>query len=272
MAGTTGMPDGDDGNHGNDGNAWATFFDGHAPVYEDNVFTKNTRAEVDFLVAELGLRPGALVLDVGCGTGRHAIELARRGYAVTALDLSAGMLAEARRRAAAAGVDVDWRQEDAARFSFAARFDAVICLCEGACGLLVPADDPIEQPLAILTNVARAMKPGAHCLFTVLNGCALIRKHDQDAVARGLFDPATLSERSECVPPVAVPLRERGFVPTELVLLFRTAGLRVRGLWGGTAGAWGKRPLDLDEIEIMVLAEKAGADAGRKRLGCAGAG
>jgi hypothetical protein len=158
-------------------------------------------------------------------------------------------------------VQVDWRQEDAVRFSFARAFDAAICLCEGACGLLAPADDPIEQPLAILENVALALQPGAKCLFTVLNGCALIRKHDQDAVDRGLFDPATLSERSECTVPGSPPLRERGFVPTELVLLFRTAGLRVRGLWGGTAGAWGKRPLDLDEIEIMVLAEKA-ASAG----------
>jgi hypothetical protein len=93
-------------------------------------------------------------------------------------------------------------------------------------------------------------------LFTVLNGCAMLRKHDQAAVERGLFDPGTLAERSECSLPGAEPLRERGFVPTELVLLFTTAGLDVRELWGGTAGAWGKRPLDLDEIEIMVLAEK----------------
>ena len=76
---------------------WEKFFDGHAPVYMDNCFTKNTVNEVDFLVEELRLKPGATILDVGCGTGRHAIELARRGYMVTGVDLSSGMLAEAKK-------------------------------------------------------------------------------------------------------------------------------------------------------------------------------
>jgi cyclopropane fatty-acyl-phospholipid synthase-like methyltransferase len=72
---------------------WEEFFDAHAPIYENNVFTKNTIREVDFLVKELSLKPGALILDIGCGTGRHSIELAKRGYAVTGLDLSSEMLA-----------------------------------------------------------------------------------------------------------------------------------------------------------------------------------
>ena len=76
-------------------NTWEAFFDAHAPVYEDNVFTKNTVREVDFLLEELSLQPGDSILDVGCGTGRHSIELAKRGYAVTGLDLSSEMLARA---------------------------------------------------------------------------------------------------------------------------------------------------------------------------------
>jgi hypothetical protein len=46
-------------------------------------------------------------------------------------------------------------------------------------------------------------------------------------------------------------------MPTEIVLLFALVGLEVRDIWGGTAGNWGRRPIDLDEIEIMVVAERA---------------
>jgi hypothetical protein len=53
-----------------------------------------------------------------------------------------------------------------------------------------------------------------------------------------------------------VSVRERAFVPTELNLLVRTAGLSVVHMWGGTAGNWGRRPLDLDEFEIMIVARK----------------
>ena len=238
---------------------WADFFNGHAPDYDENEFTRNTVVEVDFLIEALGLSPGAAILDVGCGSGRHAIELARRGYIVTGLDVSQGMLQEAQKKAGKANVSITWIHGDAAGFSLDRQFDGVIGLCEGAMGLLGSQDDPIGQPLAILQNIAAALKPQAKCLFTVLNGFALIRKYSQSEVEQGRFDPLALAERSEVASPgsyAVTPLRERGFVPTELVLLFRLAGLHVLNIWGGTAGNWGKRTIDLDEIEIMALAQK----------------
>jgi len=246
-----------------DKTTWERFFDQHASVYDENVFTKNTVPEVDFLVEALSLPPGAVILDVGCGTGRHSIELARRGYVVTGLDFSSGMLAKAAEAAEAAGVHVDWIRSDATRFSFPENYDAAICLCEGAFGLLGQGDDPVEQPLAILRNVARSLKPQGKALFTVLNATAMIRRYQNDDIAAGRFDPTTLVESSEhppCEGAPPVPVRERGFVGTELVLLFSLAGMSVVNLWGGTAGNWGRRPLDLDEFEIMVVARKASAE------------
>jgi SAM-dependent methyltransferase len=240
---------------------WERFFDAHAPIYEENVFTKNTVNEVNFLLEELDLRPGGSILDVGCGTGRHSIELAKRGYAVTGLDLSSGMLARAAEGAKAAGVRVEWVRSDAKRFSFPGRFDAAICLCEGSFGLLGQGDDPIAQPLSILGNISRSLKPQAKAVLTVLNAAAMIRKYQNKDVAEGRFDPLTLVESSEHPPReglASIAVRERGFVATELILLFRLAGMSVLNTWGGTAGNWRRETLDLDEIEIMVVAGKTG--------------
>jgi SAM-dependent methyltransferase len=240
---------------------WEQFFDAHAPIYDENIFTRNTVNEVDFLLEELELKAGDSILDVGCGTGRHSIELAKRGYSVTGLDLSAEMLAEAATKAEAENVKVEWVRSDATRFSFPPEFDAAIGLCEGALGLLSQTDDPIMQPLAILRNISRSLKPGAKAVFTILNGAAMLRRYQNKDVAEGRFDPIAMVEWSEQAPREGLPCiagRERSFVPTELRLLLRIAGMSVLSIWGGTAGSWGRRTLDLDEMEIMVVARKTG--------------
>lgn len=238
---------------------WEDFFDAHAPIYEQNEFTKNTVREVDFLLEELELPPGASILDVGCGTGRHSIELAKRGYALTGVDLSARMLAKAAETASMAGVCVEWVHSDATRFSLPRQFDGAICLCEGAFGLLGSADDPISHPLAILCNVCRSLKPRAKAVFTVLNGYAMIRKYQKKDVEERRFDPLIMVEVSDYAPREGLPtirVRERAFVPTELSLLFQLAGMPVLNIWGGTAGNWRRGVIDLDEIEIMIVAHK----------------
>jgi ubiquinone/menaquinone biosynthesis C-methylase UbiE len=242
-------------------NEWEEFFDGHAPEYMNNEFTKNTLAEVDFIIEELSLAEGCRILDVGCGTGRHSIELARRGYRMTGIDLSSGMLAEARKNAAKAGVEVEWIKSNAARFELKKLFDAALCLCEGAFGLLGSADDPVEHQLSILRNINRALKPKAKTIFTVLNGMRLIRKCNQKDVEEGKFDPRMMVETSPMEYDSAegrknLTVKERGFVPTELVLMFRQTGFEVENIWGGTAGNWGRRKIDLDEMEIMIVAQK----------------
>jgi SAM-dependent methyltransferase len=81
-----------------------------------------TSAEVDFLV---GLGAGQRVLDAPCGSGRHSIELARRGYAVTGIDISGEAIAHARELAP----DLDWRQGDVAALgSFGVTADLAVCM------------------------------------------------------------------------------------------------------------------------------------------------
>jgi ubiquinone/menaquinone biosynthesis C-methylase UbiE len=87
----------------------------------------DTQAEV--IAGFLAPLPGRRVLDVGTGTGRAAIAMARRGAEVTAVDASSEMLAVARREAARAGVTVSFAREDAHQLSFTAgSFDATVCL------------------------------------------------------------------------------------------------------------------------------------------------
>ena len=133
----------------------------------DNVWTKSTVAEVDFLIEELSIPPAGKILDVGCWTRRHSIELARRGYSVTGLDRSHEMLARDAASAEAAGVGVNLIRSDAAQVSLPEKYDGAICLCEGAFGLLGAKDDPIGQPLSIHSNISRSLKPGAKALLTV---------------------------------------------------------------------------------------------------------
>ncbi len=92
-------------------------FDAHAPIYDENIFTKNTIQEVDFLLEEFQLAPGSSILDMGCGTGRHSIELAKRGYLITGVDLSSQMLGRAAAAAREAKVKVEWIHSDATTFS-----------------------------------------------------------------------------------------------------------------------------------------------------------
>jgi len=243
-------------------NEWEEFFNGHAPVYMDNSFTRNTVPEVEFILEELRLPPGSHILDMGCGTGRHAVELAKRGYQVTGVDISSGMLTEAEKAAREARVKVECVHADAIKFTSAELFDAAICLCEGAFGLLGTNDDPIEHDLSILRNIHAALKPEARLIVTALNACAMIRQYTQKDVNNGRFDPTTLVETHtiEYDTPEGkkgVLVRERGYVPTELVMLFRLAGFEVEHIWGGTAGNWGRRQVELDEIEVMIVARKA---------------
>jgi cyclopropane fatty-acyl-phospholipid synthase-like methyltransferase len=240
---------------------WERFFDGHAPIYMKNVWTKNTAKEVDFVIEELKLQPGSSILDVGCGTGRHSVELAKRGYRVTGVDISSGMLAQAEKAAKEANVKVEWIHANASRFKSTRRFDGAICLCEGAFGLLSSGDQPIEFELAILRNIYVALKPGAILILNALSGYEKVRKFTQKDIEDGKFDPATTTEiyTMDWDTPEgkkSVQVRERGYVPTELMMLFEQVGFKVDHIWGGTSGKWGRRSINLDDIELMVIATK----------------
>lgn len=237
---------------------WKTFFDAIAPHYENETFTRNTVAEVQFIIDELGLHPGASILDIGCGTGRHAVEFARRGFVVTGVDISSGMLDAARKKAADSGVAVELVECPAQDYIASKKFDAALSLCEGALCLFAETDDIWSKDMAVLANMSEALKPGGRFLLTVLNAFSLIRSATDESVASGEIDLFTLTSRfvNESGPEGAkVQIRgiERYYTPPEMVRMVNRVGLKIDSIYGGTAGNWRRGGISLDEIEFMAV-------------------
>ncbi len=135
------------------------FFDAeYVARLRDEKPLQQTQAEVDFLMRSLRLPPGAQILDVPCGYGRHARELARRGFRVVGVDLSRAMIAEARRRFLE-GPRLRFLRRDMRRIAFRAEFDAVVNLYTSF-GYFTPA-----QNEAALRRMARALRPGGLLLI-----------------------------------------------------------------------------------------------------------
>ena len=120
-------------------------------------------AEVDFIEESLGLDKGAMVLDLACGTGRHAIELTRRGYEVVGFDLSLSMLAKAADEAQERQQKLNFVQGDMREMTFEETFDGVYCWSTSF-GFFEE-----EKNAAVIANVRRALKPGGQVLLDVVN-------------------------------------------------------------------------------------------------------
>ena len=141
-------------------------FTNYVEKYEKESFTQGTMGEVDFIESEIKRDKSCRILDVGCGTGRHAIELAKRGYSVTGVDLSENMLNRAREKAIDTGVQIDFEKADARNLPFEDEFDLVIMLCEGA----FPLMETDQMNFQILESAAHALKKDGKLIFTTLNG------------------------------------------------------------------------------------------------------
>lgn len=111
--------------------------------------------EMDALLPLLGIEPGATVLDLCCGVGRHSLELTRRGYRVTGVDRTAAFLRTARERAAAEALPVEWVQADMREFVRPSAFDAAINLFTSF-GYFENLDDDRR----VADNLFRSLKPG----------------------------------------------------------------------------------------------------------------
>lgn len=101
-------------------------FENYANKYDQETFPQGTLGECDFIEKEINCNRDVRILDIGCGTGRHSVELAKRGYSVTGIDLSESLLSRAGEKAAQQNVKVDFQRQDARNFNFIGKFELVI--------------------------------------------------------------------------------------------------------------------------------------------------
>jgi SAM-dependent methyltransferase len=218
-------------------------------------FTKGTEQEVEFLVDALGLGPGERVLDVGCGPGRHAHALARRGIEVVGVDISQRFVDLA---AADAPPGARFERADARRLAFDAEFDAAISLCQGAFGLTGGPGAPLDGDGAVLAGMARALRPGGRLAVSAFSSYFAVRfLEEQDTFdAEAGVNHERTEVRDEAGRAVEVDLWTTCFTPRELRLLAAAAGLEVRHVWSVTPGAYRRDPPTVATPELLLVAAR----------------
>ena len=205
-------------------------------------------------MAALDLRPGQRVLDVGCGPGRHAYELAGRGLVVHGIDISQRFVDLATDQAPPGAT---FERLDARELATADRhlgaFDAVVCLCQGAFGLMTAnGDDEV-----VLAGMARSLRPGGRLALSAFNAYFAV-KYFEDAVfdADSGVNHEHTEVRDEQGRPATVDLWTGCYTPRELRLLLRAAGLRCDRITSVEPGAYGDAPPSIESAEYLVVATR----------------
>lgn len=235
-----------------------TFFQGVAVEFWSRVIpAEMTAAEVDFLVKALELQPGARVLDVPCGHGRHSLELARFGYRVTGLDISEDALGLAKAQPST----VEWVQGDMHRLDREAEFDAAFCFGNSFAY--------VDQPAAaeFLRAVARALKPGGRLAIETGMAAESILPTLQPRFWFRVGDILMLSERRYVAEDSRLDIDytfvQNGvsdtrstasyvFTVAEHKRMLEQAGMEVVSLLGSTAG----EPYKLGSPRLIMTARK----------------
>ncbi len=227
---------------------------------------KATQAEARFVCDSLELEAGGQVLDVGCGYGRHAMELAARGYHVAALDSSLPLLLRGADEAQRRGLNINFVHGDMRELGFEAQFDGAYCLFS-TFGYF---DDETNKKAA--QGIARALQPGGRFVVEVLNrdyliadlpsrvwwegdGCVVLEE-----VEFNYFSSRIVSSRSVVFDDgrqLEQEISLRSYSLHELGKLLHAAGFRVLEISGSMSTRG--RFFGAQSRSIIVLAEKRAA-------------
>ncbi|MBE9480375.1 MAG: methyltransferase domain-containing protein [Bacteroidetes bacterium] len=243
-------------------------FKDYADKYDQESFTKGTIGEVDFIENELNYDKAKKILDIGCGTGRHSIELAKRGYKVTGFDLSESLLNKAIRIAKDNKLEINFLKKDARDFNFNCQYDLAIMICEGA----FPLMETDEMNYKILKNIHSSLKDNGKLIFTTLNGLFplvhsvkdfLEKNQGEGESQENTFDLMTFRDYSiyETIDDLGnkkiLNCNERYYVPSEISWLLKSLGFKKTEIFGCKLGAFSRNDeLTTEDFEMLVITEK----------------
>jgi SAM-dependent methyltransferase len=251
-----------------DDRARRAFYDQDYPLlYRDASAPQRTDAEIDHLLELLHLPPGARILDLCCGQGRHAVRLAQRGYRVTGLDYSAPLLALAREAASrlpAQTLPPRWVLADARALPLRAQFDAVVCLYNS----LNFVHD--AQTARALRQAASALSPGGQLLLDLEHRDVVARLQQPSREWRPLGEARVLVERNfDAIAGISSSHitvlhrrpdgtleerqklhRFRAYSGTELKAMVEAAGFTIMGFYG----EYDRRPFRADSPLALIHA------------------
>jgi 2-polyprenyl-3-methyl-5-hydroxy-6-metoxy-1,4-benzoquinol methylase len=243
-------------------------FENYGLKYDNESFTQGTITECDFIEQEMCFNKSLNILDLGCGTGRHSIELAKRGYSITGIDLSISQLDRAREKAKAQNVCISFFRADARELNFSNEFDIVIMLCEGA----FPLMETDEMNYQILKNASNALKSNGKIIFTTLNGlfplyhsiqefCASTTDEGNATYHNNTFDLMTFRDYNitKTVDDNGVEkeleCNERYYVPSEITWLLKSLNFKTIDIFGAKLGAFSRNDkLTTEDFEMLVIA------------------
>jgi SAM-dependent methyltransferase len=148
------------------------FWKAVAPVlFSDERCGEAAGKEVEQVLALLGAPAGAHLLDLCCGPGRHAVELARRGFSVTGVDRTAAYLEQARRQTDQEGLSIEFVRADMLDFCRSSTFDGALNLFTSF-GFFESDEDELQ----VLSNVFESLKPNGRFIIDILGKEVLSRK------------------------------------------------------------------------------------------------
>ena len=249
---------------------YETLFENYGQKYDNESFTQGTTGECNFIEKELNFNKSLKILDVGCGTGRHSIELSKRGYSVTGIDLSESQLSKARQKAINNNLKIDFLKQDARNLHFENEFDAAIMICEGG----FPLMETDEMNFEILKSATRSLRGTGKFIFTTLNGlfplyhsveefCSSTTEDGNATYRSNTFDLMTFRDfnitevEDDSGNKKTLECNERYYVPSEITWLLKSLGYNKIEIFGAKLGAFSRNDkLTTEDFEMLIIADK----------------